>query len=75
MIDPLPKLHIDEPTLQMTFGVNSSPFAGKDGKLLTARQIEERLFKEVQRDVSLKVARIPNTESWVVSGPKGEGID
>ena len=71
MIDPLPKLHIDEPTLQMTFGVNSSPFAGKDGKLLTARQIEERLFKEVQRDVSLKVARIPNTESWVVSG-RGE---
>ena len=55
----------------MTFGVNSSPFAGKDGKLLTARQIEERLFKEVQRDVSLKVARIPNTESWVVSG-RGE---
>ena len=71
MIEPLPKLHIDEPTLQMTFGVNSSPFAGKDGKLLTARQIEERLFKEVQRDVSLKVARIPNTESWVVSG-RGE---
>ena len=55
----------------MIFGVNSSPFAGKDGKLLTARQIEERLFKEVQRDVSLKVARIPNTESWVVSG-RGE---
>ncbi len=70
-IDPLPKLHIDEPTLQMTFGVNSSPFAGKDGKLLTARQIEERLFKEVQRDVSLKVSRILNTESWVVSG-RGE---
>lgn len=70
-VEALPKLHIDEPTLQMTFGVNSSPFAGKDGKLLTARQIEERLFKEVQRDVSLKVSRIPNTESWVVSG-RGE---
>lgn len=70
-IDPLPKLHIDEPTLQMTFGVNTSPFSGKDGKLLTARQIEDRLYKEVQRDVSLKVKRVPNSETWVVSG-RGE---
>ncbi len=70
-VDPLPKLHIDEPTLQMTFGVNSSPFSGKDGKLLTARQIEDRLFKEVQKDVSLKVNRVPNTETWTVSG-RGE---
>ena len=70
-VEPLPKLHIDEPTLQMTFGVNSSPFSGKDGKLLTARQIEDRLFKEVQKDVSLKVSRVPNTETWIVSG-RGE---
>lgn len=70
-IDPLPILHVDEPTLQMTFGTNTSPFAGKDGKLLTARKIEERLFKEIQRDVSLRVERIPNSESWVVSG-RGE---
>ena len=49
---PLPKLHIDEPTLQMTIGTNSSPFCGKDGTLLTARKIEERLMKETQRDVS-----------------------
>ena len=70
-IDPLPQLRIDEPTLQMTFGTNSSPFAGKDGKLLTARKIEERLFKETQKDVSLKVERIQNSESWVVSG-RGE---
>lgn len=70
-VEPLPKLHIDEPTLQMTFGVNSSPFSGKDGKLLTARQIEDRLFKEVQKDVSLKVNRVPNTETWIVSG-RGE---
>ena len=69
--DPLTFIHIDEPTLQMTFGVNSSPFAGKDGKQLTARKIEERLFKETQRDVSLRVERIPNTETWVVSG-RGE---
>ena len=66
----LPILHIDEPTLQMTFGVNTSPFVGKDGKLLTARKIEERLMKETQRDVSLKIE--PNdSESWIVSG-RGE---
>lgn len=68
---PLTPLHIDEPTLQMTFGVNSSPLSGKDGKFLTARQIEERLMKEVQKDVSLKVKRIPNSETWIVSG-RGE---
>ncbi len=68
---PLPFIHIDEPTLQMTFGVNSSPFAGRDGKQLTARKIEERLYKETQRDVSLKVERIPNSETWIVSG-RGE---
>ena len=66
----LPILHIDEPTLQMTIGTNSSPFCGKDGKLLTARKIEERLNKETQRDVSLRVT--PNdAESWIVSG-RGE---
>lgn len=70
-IIPLPKLRIDEPTLQMTFGVNSSPFAGLDGKLLTYSKIEERLFKECQRDVSLRVKKIPNTESFIVSG-RGE---
>lgn len=70
-INPLPPLHIDEPTLQMTFGTNSSPFSGKDGKLLTARKIEERLFKEKERDVSLKVERVLNSESWIVSG-RGE---
>ena len=69
-LDALPILHIDEPTLQMTIGTNSSPFCGRDGKLLTARKIEERLIKETQRDVSLRVA--PNdTESWIVSG-RGE---
>ena len=68
--NPLPVLHIDEPTLQMTIGTNSSPFVGKDGTLLTARKIEERLNKELQRDVSLRVE--PNdSESWIVSG-RGE---
>lgn len=70
-VEALPPLHIDEPTLQMTFGTNSSPFSGKDGKLLTARQIEDRLFKEAQKDVSLKVRRVQNSETWVVSG-RGE---
>lgn len=68
---PLPILRIDEPTLQMTFGTNSSPFSGREGKELTARKIEDRLFREAQRDVSLKVERIPNSESWTVSG-RGE---
>ncbi len=70
-VEPLPLIRLDEPTLQMTFGTNSSPFSGKDGKLLTARKIEERLFRETQKDVALKVQRIVNTESWVVSG-RGE---
>ncbi|MBO4682301.1 MAG: translational GTPase TypA [Bacilli bacterium] len=70
-IDPLPLIKLDEPTLQMTFATNSSPLCGKEGKLLTARKIEERLFREVQRDVALRVERIVNTESWIVSG-RGE---
>ena len=69
-IIPLPQLHIDEPTLQMTFGTNSSPFVGRDGKIVTARKIEERLIKETQKDVSLKVSQATN-ESFLVSG-RGE---
>ena len=68
--EALPHLRIDEPTLQMTFGVNTSPFCGKEGKLLTARKIEERLFKETERDVSLKVTQ-NDSESWIVCG-RGE---
>ena len=69
-IKPLPLLHIDEPTLQMTFGTNSSPFVGKDGKIVTARKIEERLNRETQKDVSLRVEQ-SGQDSWVVSG-RGE---
>ncbi len=69
-INPLPQLHIDEPTLQMTFGTNSSPFVGKDGKIVTARKIEERLIRETQKDVSLRVEPATN-ESFLVSG-RGE---
>ncbi|MBQ9448709.1 MAG: translational GTPase TypA [Acholeplasmatales bacterium] len=70
-VEPLEKIHISEPTVQMTFGTNTSPFCGKDGKLVTASKIEDRLFKEIQKDVSLKVERIANHEEWVVSG-RGE---
>ncbi len=66
----LPIIHIDEPTLQMTFGVNTSPFSGKDGKLLTSRKIEERLIRETQKDVSLKVEQL-DSENFLVSG-RGE---
>ena len=67
---PLPILHIDEPTLQMTFGTNSSPFVGRDGKILTARKIEERLIRETQKDVSLRVENA-GSDSFLVSG-RGE---
>ncbi len=67
---PLPPLHIDEPTLQMTFGTNSSPMVGRDGKIVTARKIEERLIRETQKDVSLRVEQATN-ESFLVSG-RGE---
>ena len=69
--DPLPLLHVDEPTIQMVFGTNTSPFAGKEGKFVTASKVEERLFKETNKDVSLKIERIPNSEEWIVSG-RGE---
>ena len=68
--EALPVLHIDEPTLQMTFLVNNSPFAGKEGKFVTARKLEDRLMQQLETDVSLRVE--PNTsDSWVVSG-RGE---
>ena len=68
--EALPILHIDEPTLQMTFLVNNSPLAGKEGKFVTARKLEDRLMQQLETDVSLRVE--PNTsDSWVVSG-RGE---
>ena len=66
----LPILRIDEPTLKMTFMTNDSPFVGREGKLVTARKIEERLIKETQKDVSLKVEQSGN-DSFIVSG-RGE---
>jgi GTP-binding protein len=68
---PLKPLRIDEPTLKMTFSANHSPFAGRDGKLLSGKKIGERLFRECQRDVSLKFANVSSSESFVVTG-RGE---
>ena len=70
MEDALPVLRIDEPTLKMTFMTSNSPFVGREGKFVTASKIGERLFKETQRDVSLRVEQSGN-ESWIVSG-RGE---
>ena len=70
-LDPLPILHIDEPTLQMTFLVNNSPFAGREGKWVTSSKIEERLQTQLQTDVSLKVEATESPDAWVVSG-RGE---
>lgn len=69
--DPLPVLRIDEPTLQMTFVVNNSPFAGREGKWVTSRKIEERLMAQLQTDVSLRVDPTDSPDAWIVSG-RGE---
>jgi GTP-binding protein len=69
--EALPILRIDEPTLQMTFVVNNSPFAGREGKYLTSRKIEERLLAQLQTDVSLRVENTDSPDAWIVSG-RGE---
>ncbi|MBS9366595.1 translational GTPase TypA [Listeria welshimeri] len=69
--EALPLLRIDEPTLQMTFVTNNSPFAGREGKHVTSRKIEERLLAELQTDVSLRVDPTASPDAWVVSG-RGE---
>ena len=69
--EPMPELHIDEPTLQMTFLVNNSPFAGREGKWITARKVEERLEQQLQTDVSLRVDPTDSPDVWIVSG-RGE---
>lgn len=70
-IEPLPFVKISEPTVEMTFAVNDSPFAGREGKYVTSRQIHDRLFKELLKDVSLKVTQSPNSDSLEVAG-RGE---
>ncbi|MBP1561110.1 MAG: translational GTPase TypA [Oscillospiraceae bacterium] len=69
--EPVPFVKISEPTVEMTFSVNDSPFAGREGKFVTSRQLRERLFKEILRDVSLRVTETENTDSFRVAG-RGE---
>ena len=70
-VEPLPFIKIDEPTLAMTFHVNDSPFAGKEGKFVTSRNIRARLFKEVETNVSMRVEETDSTDTFKVSG-RGE---
>ena len=70
-IEPLPFVKIDEPTLAMNFIVNNSPFAGKDGKFVTSRNLRDRLFKEVMTNVSLRVEETDSADTFKVSG-RGE---
>ena len=70
-IEPLPFVHIDEPTISMNFMVNNSPFAGKEGKFVTSRNIRDRLFKEVETNVSMRVEETDSTDTFKVSG-RGE---
>ncbi len=70
-LDPLPFVKIDEPTISMNFMVNDSPFAGKEGKFVTSRNIRARLFKEVETNVSMRVEETETTDSFKVSG-RGE---
>lgn len=69
--EPLPFVKISEPTVEMTFSVNDSPFAGREGKFVTSRQLRDRLFKELLKDVSLRVSETDSTDSFRVAG-RGE---
>ena len=70
-VEALPFARISEPTVEMTFSVNDSPFAGREGKFVTSRNLRERLGRELLRDVSLRVSDTDSTESWNVAG-RGE---
>lgn len=69
--EALPMLDIDEPTMQMTFLVNNSPFAGREGKWITSRKLRERLFQELESDVALRVEETDSPDEFIVSG-RGE---
>ncbi len=70
-VEPLPALAVDQPTVSMTFQVNDSPMAGTEGKFVTSRQLRERLFKELERNVALRVEETDNTDRFRISG-RGE---
>ena len=67
-VEPLPFVHIDEPTVSMDFIVNTSPFAGREGKYVTSRNLRDRLFKEVETNVSMRVEPTSSTDAFKVSG-------
>ncbi len=69
--EPVPFVKISEPTVEMTFSVNDSPFAGREGKFVTSRHLRDRLFKELLKDVSLRVTETDSTDSFKVAG-RGE---
>jgi GTP-binding protein len=70
-VDPLPPLTVDEPTIHMTFQVNDSPFAGREGKYLTSRQLRARLYQEASHNVALQISDTPDPEQFEVAG-RGE---
>ena len=69
--EALPPIRVSEPTVEMYFSTNNSPFAGKEGKFVTSTKLEDRLYRETQRDVSLRVKKIGTHDEWIVSG-RGE---
>ncbi len=69
--EALPPIRVSEPTVEMYFSTNDSPFSGKEGKFVTSTKLEERLFREVQKDVSLKVVKAGKNDEWIVCG-RGE---
>ena len=69
--EPLPVIHIEEPAMKMTFRVNDSPFAGREGQFVTSRQLRERLFREVETNVALRVEEGETADAFIVSG-RGE---
>ena len=69
--EALPPIKVSEPTVEMYFSTNNSPFAGKEGKFVTSTKLEDRLYRETQRDVSLRVQKIGTHDEWIVSG-RGE---